>query len=136
MTVAATPGVNAWLLRSLELRALVGVAVACTGIFAGLCLLAPLALVCLPLWPAAEVAFYFVWRRKRDVLDAIPERHEPDKHDAWRHFQRWHDSSHHHVKVLALAELIKCWYDHGCHAWLRPWLRRMAATGSSDAAWP
>lgn len=61
---------------------------------------------------AAETCFYFVWHRKREKLDAIPERHEPDNHDGWAFFQKWHASSHYNVRFLAIAELIRCWFDN------------------------
>lgn len=43
-------------------------------------------------------------------LDAIPAFHEPDSHDGWACFQRWHASSCYNVTFLAVAELIKCWF--------------------------
>lgn len=61
---------------------------------------------------AIEVAFYFIWHRKRAMLDAIPEVHAPDNHDGWAFFEKWHASSQYNVRFLAIAELIKCWFDN------------------------
>jgi len=59
-----------------------------------------------------EVCFYFTWHRKKQLLDVIPDSHEPDNHDGWAFFQRWHASSQYNVRFLAIAELIKCWFDN------------------------
>ncbi len=61
---------------------------------------------------AAEVVFYYIWHRKRAKLDAIPELHEPQDHDGWAFFEKWHASSQYNVRFLAIAELIKCWFDN------------------------
>lgn len=106
-------GLDTCLLRTLELRALAGLlltlaAETLLGYYA--------AVKFLPWWPAvllaAEVAFLFLWRQKKEALNIIPDRHEPDGHDGWAYFEKWHSSSHYNVKVLAIAELIKCWFDN------------------------
>lgn len=107
-------GINRKLLRSLEFRSLAGLAltIVCEAVAA-----AGLVTILSPWWPAAaaalaaaEVAFYLKWRQKRRTLDAIPEQHHPTDHDGWAFFQKWVSSSHYTVKVLALAELINCWF--------------------------
>jgi hypothetical protein len=61
---------------------------------------------------AAEAVFYFIWHSKRAKLDAIPEVHAPENHDGWAFFEKWHASSQYNVRFLAIAELIKCWFDN------------------------
>lgn len=106
-------GVDRQLLRLLQLRATAGLLATLTiQIILASWLLSKLP----PWWPmlllAAEAAFYVIWRQKRQTLDMIPDQHHPSDHDGWAFFQRWHSSSHYNVKVLAVAELIKCWFDN------------------------
>lgn len=101
-------GLNTGLLLALQLRAVAAVtittaAAAALGYYT-LPLLLPWGPVVLA---AAEVAFYFIWHRKKAQLDAIPEAHEPEDHDGWAFFEKWHASSHYNVRFLAIAELIK-----------------------------
>lgn len=101
-------GLNTGLLLALQLRAVAAVtittaAAAALGYYT-LPLLLPWGPVVLA---AAEAAFYFIWHRKKAQLDAIPEAHEPEDHDGWAFFEKWHASSHYNVRFLAIAELIK-----------------------------
>lgn len=106
-------GINRRLLFGLQLRCAAALTVtsAAAGVLAywAAPLLLPWGAV---LFAAAEVAFYFTWHRKREKLDAIPEVHEPDNHDGWAFFEKWHASSQYNVRFLAIAELIKCWFDN------------------------
>jgi hypothetical protein len=101
-------GLNKRLLLALQLRCIAAVTVTCAAT-AAVAYYASAAV--LPWGPvvlaAAEVIFYFMWHRKRALLDAIPELHEPEDHDGWAFFQRWHASSQYNVRFLAIAELIK-----------------------------
>ncbi|WIA17545.1 hypothetical protein OEZ85_014374 [Tetradesmus obliquus] len=66
---------------------------------------------CRKFWQS-EAVFFVLWRSKKAALDEIPEQHAPEEHDGWALFEKWHSSSHYNVKVLAIAELIKCWFDN------------------------
>ena len=106
-------GLNKRMLLGLQLRC--GAALMLSTAAAG-CFLYWSSGVLLPwgavLLAAAEACFAIVWHRKRQKLDAIPERHEPEDHDGWAFFQKWHASSHYNVRFLAIAELIRCWFDN------------------------
>lgn len=37
---------------------------------------------------------------------------QPDDHDGWHFFEKWQASSHYNVRFLAVAELMKHWFDN------------------------
>lgn len=107
------PGINRQLLVQLQLRCFAAMAAMTTaGTFTAYYGFMPLKTWAVVTLAVAEVVFYFAWHHKWRQLDSIPENHEPANHDGWSFFEKWHASSHYNVRFLAIAELMKCWFDN------------------------